>query len=239
MPKNYYLILGVTDHATPDEIKAAYRQQVKEYHPDRYGHDSEPFLSVQEAYCVLSDPRRRADYDQSLERARRRQFARRAQAEPFSPYTRQAEPFRAQEVVTHWSDVSLSQSFGHYSPSLEEIFDRLWGNYDLSTRPKAEHLESLHVEIPLSPDQARFGGSVRMMVPARVACQTCGGEGAVGPCECWRCAGQGAVAGEYPIEIAVPPGILSDYTAQIPLNQYGIHNFYLTVHFRVSRALFE
>jgi curved DNA-binding protein CbpA len=58
MAKNYYLILGVAPDAEVKQIKAAYRRRVKTLHPD-YGGDARPFLDLQEAYSVLSDPGRR------------------------------------------------------------------------------------------------------------------------------------------------------------------------------------
>ena len=54
MAKNYYSVLGVSDAAGGDEIRSAYRRQVKVYHPDHYGTDCEPFMDIQEAYSVLA-----------------------------------------------------------------------------------------------------------------------------------------------------------------------------------------
>ena len=59
---DYYNILGVTQHSTPDEIRQAYRKLVKEHHPDRGG-DSEKFKKINEAYDVLKDQQKRAEYD--------------------------------------------------------------------------------------------------------------------------------------------------------------------------------
>ena len=56
MPTNYYLTLGLASDAGPEEIKNAYRRLVKEFHPDRYGANGAPFLNIQKAYSVLSDP---------------------------------------------------------------------------------------------------------------------------------------------------------------------------------------
>jgi hypothetical protein len=44
------------------------------------------------------------------------------------------------------------------------MFDRLWSNFELVTRPKAERLESLTVDVPLSPRQAFAGGQMRILV---------------------------------------------------------------------------
>jgi molecular chaperone DnaJ len=63
MPKDYYLVLGITSEATLDDIKDAYRRLAKAYHPDHYGENHSPFLAIQEAYSVLSDPIKRQTHD--------------------------------------------------------------------------------------------------------------------------------------------------------------------------------
>ncbi|OUC15547.1 MAG: molecular chaperone DnaJ [Alkalinema sp. CACIAM 70d] len=64
--RNYYEILGVSRDAEGDEIKRAYRRLARQYHPDLNPGDraaEEKFKAVNEAYEVLSDPERRAQYD--------------------------------------------------------------------------------------------------------------------------------------------------------------------------------
>lgn len=65
--KDYYKILGVSEKASPDEIKKVYRKLALKYHPDKNPQNKreaeERFKEISEAYYVLSDPKRRKDYD--------------------------------------------------------------------------------------------------------------------------------------------------------------------------------
>lgn len=65
---DYYDILGVNKNASADEIKKAYRKQALEWHPDRHKEDKEAaekkFKEINEAYQVLSDPQKKAAFDQ-------------------------------------------------------------------------------------------------------------------------------------------------------------------------------
>lgn len=234
MKKNYYLILGIGTDASLEEIKSAYRRRALELHPDRSGRESEPFVELQEAYAVLSDPQRRRRYDQQAGPSAIHRPPWGPAPEPMTAGPQQAEPFSSVEPASAFKELSLTDSFTRFHPSFEELFDRLWSNFEPLTRPKAEHLESLQVEVRLTPEEARRGGIVRVMIPARATCSACGGRGGAGSYECWRCEGQGALTVEYPVDIPYPPGIRNDYTVRVPLDRFGIQNFYLTIRFRVG-----
>lgn len=64
--KDYYAILGVTKEASQDDIKKAYRKLAIKYHPDRNPNNKEAeekFKEIAEAYSVLSDEKKRSEYD--------------------------------------------------------------------------------------------------------------------------------------------------------------------------------
>ena len=64
--RDYYEVLGLAKGASDDEIKKAYRKLSKKYHPDinKEADAEEKFKEVSEAYEVLSDPQKKAAYDQ-------------------------------------------------------------------------------------------------------------------------------------------------------------------------------
>src|SRR5512139_703884 len=67
MDKDYYRILGVERRASATEIKRAYRKLARKFHPDLNPGDKSAeakFKEIQEAYSVLSDPKKRSQYDQ-------------------------------------------------------------------------------------------------------------------------------------------------------------------------------
>ena len=65
---NYYARLGIPVNATPEELRRAYREAARQLHPDTNveAGETELFLSVQEAYDVISDPEKRTAYDATL-----------------------------------------------------------------------------------------------------------------------------------------------------------------------------
>ena len=61
--KDYYEVLGIQKNASKDEVKKAFHKLAHKYHPDKGGGDTEKFKEVSEAYSVLSDEKKRAEYD--------------------------------------------------------------------------------------------------------------------------------------------------------------------------------
>jgi DnaJ-class molecular chaperone len=227
MAKSYYAILGISTGAKADEIRAAYRRLVKEFHPDRCFGRSDVFWQILEAYSVLSDDLERQRYDQKLINAKAEASVRR-RSHP------KPEPLIPEKKPPYFGDISPVRSFQTFIPSFDEIFDWLWSNFSSLNQPKSGRVQNLTLEVMLTDEQALLGGNAMVMVPARANCPTCRGYGNVGPYECSRCAGEGAIIGEVPISVAFPPGLTRDHAVMIPLERFGIRNIYLTIIFRPS-----
>jgi molecular chaperone DnaJ len=220
MATNYYLVLGVNVGASDEEIKAAFRRKAKEVHPDAGG-DDDAFRDVQEGYQVLSHPQLRASYDRRLHDQTKMRPRRAFSAE---------QEFR-EAPRRPARDISLSRSFERFEPSFDDLFERLWSNFTLRTRPKAERMEALTVDVLLSPEEVRAGGEIRLMVPAQLECPACEGEATIGGFRCWRCSGEGRVTSEFPVLIEYPAFTPKGYFVGVPLDHLGIRNFYLVARF--------
>jgi DnaJ-class molecular chaperone len=227
MAKSYYAILGISANASEADIRSAFRRLAKEYHPDRYAGDSQAFREIQEAYSVLANSRRRREYEQRIFKVPAKTSLRRTRYH-------EPEPLIPEEGPIDMGEISPVRSFQSFTPSFDEIFDWLWRNYASLSSPKSNRFQNLTLEVTLTPEQARRGGSARIMVPAQAACPICRGYGGVGLYECSRCAGEGAISGEVPISVAFPPGLTRDHAVMIPLDRFGLRNLHITVLFRPS-----
>ena len=225
MAKSYFAILGVSSNASSAEIQSAYRRLAKEFHPDHYDGDSEPFIRVQEAYSILGNPLRRRAYEDTLARQK-------PVSQPGSPRQSGPEPLIPEDKSIDFGEISPVRSFQRYTPSMDEVFDWLWQNFTTMDPPKSRRIENLILEVLLTREQARHGGNAKVMVPAWATCPACRGLGHIGVYECRQCAGEGAITGEIPVTISFPAGITSDHSVMIPLERFGIRNLYLTVLFR-------
>lgn len=201
--QDYYNVLGITRTATEAEIKKAYREQARKYHPDvnKAGDAEERFKAVNEAYQVLSDPEKRAKYDQF--------------GADWERY--QAAPDGAGADFGQW----FSQAGGHpgnvrfeYRTSggdgFSDFFETLFGEGRTTGRRRArsprkgddrEHT----VEIPL---REAFSGTTRLFeIQSTDPCSNCRGTGIVNGDLCYTCEGAGSVGRKSKLEVSIPAGI--------------------------------
>lgn len=153
--KDYYDVLGVSKSASKDEIKKAYRKLSKKYHPDinkEEGAD-EKFKEITEAYEVLSDENKRANYDQFGHAG--------AQNGGFG------QGFGGQDF----------SSFG--GGGFEDIFSSFFGGAQRQRDPNAPRRgDDLQYTMTVTFEEAVFGTEKEISIRKDVTCHTCDGEGA-------------------------------------------------------------
>ena len=230
--KDYYKILGVSRNASQEEIKKAYYKLAHEYHPDKKGGDEQKFKEINEAYQVLSDKNKRAQYDQ---------FGSTFNGQGFS-----SQGFNN----VNWQDFA-SNFGGTQDFDLEDLFDMFQGGFGRTSRKRdtkrgndievevVVSLESVlenqtkHIKINKFISCSRCNGSGREPGTSFKKCPTCGGsgrieeikktflgnfaqvrtcpecsgEGSIPENICNVCQGEGRVKKEETIEIKIPQGI--------------------------------
>ena len=239
--KDFYKILGIGAKASEEEIKKAYRRLAKKYHPDANPDNKlaeEKFKEVSEANDILSDPKKREQYD------------------------------RMRTLGFDFSSASRGQgrrSASGTNPNMEDILSGLdvgdFGDFfDLGKRQRQERYgpqrgEDIYMEVELPFEKAISGGESLLSVPRDENCPTCKGSGAKpgtkvekcshcdgrgtisnnqgffatsGPCPhcygrgkvvgeaCSTCNGSGQVKKTSKIAFKIPPGVDSGSKIRIP-----------------------
>lgn len=161
MPKDYYKILGVSKNATKEEIKKAYKQLAKKYHPDvnKESGATEKFKEINEAAQVLGDDEKRAQYDQF------------GDAEAF----KQASGFRGFDFSDFGFDFTDFASF-----DFGDIFDRFFGGGPFTTRARRSPSRGadLRYDMEIILEDAAFGAEKEIFIPRNETCPECSGSGA-------------------------------------------------------------
>jgi len=170
--RDYYEVLGLTKAASPEEIKKAYRQNAKKYHPDVNKDDpdaAEKFKEVAEAYEILSDDQKRSAYDQFGHDA-------------FDPTRMGAGGFGG-------ADFGGAGGFG-------DIFDLFFGGGGGQRRRGPQRGADREVRLDISFEDAVFGAEKEMDIMRVESCSKCDGSGAEPgskPKTCSHCQGTGQV----------------------------------------------
>ncbi|MFA6502652.1 MAG: molecular chaperone DnaJ [Candidatus Paceibacterota bacterium] len=179
MAKDYYNVLGVDKKATQDDIKKAFRKLAHKYHPDKGGTDESKFKEITEAYSVLSDEKKRREYDAY------------GQSFPGGAPHGGGNPFGGFDFS------QFQQGFGQGGVEFDfgDIFGDMFqgGRGGRARAPRGRDI-SIDLEIPFK--DAVFGTDRTVLIGKVSTCDTCKGNGAKAGTEletCKTCNGTGSV----------------------------------------------
>ena len=165
MSKDLYEILGVSEGATAEDLRKAYRDLAKKNHPDANQNNPEAeerFKAISDAYDILGNPEKREKYDQM----------RRGGHDPFA-------------------GAAGTEGFSDLSDILRSMFGGSMDPFGGRTQT-GQASRSVEVEIPFIT--AVRGGSVNRVLQLPVSCDLCGGAGGNGRDTCASCKGSGRVS---------------------------------------------
>jgi molecular chaperone DnaJ len=176
MAKDYYNVLGVDRKASQDDIKKAFRKLAHKYHPDKGGDDAK-FKEVTEAYTVLSDDKKRREYD--------------TYGQAFAG----GSPHGAGQGFGGFDFNQFQQGFGNGGVEFDfgDIFGDVFGGRAGNRTPRGRDI-SIDLEVPFK--DAIFGTTRKVLIAKVATCDLCRGSGAKPGTEletCATCAGKGQV----------------------------------------------
>lgn len=179
MNNDYYQVLGIDKKASKEEIKSAFRKLAHKFHPDKNNGDEKKFKEVNEAYQVLSDDKKRAEYD---------------------TYGRVFEGGAPGGGASGGFGFDFGDLFrgaggmGGGNPDLEDLFQGFFGGGGGGRRTKRGR--DISIDIQISFADAVFGTSRNVLISKVGACDTCKGTGAkkgTSQVKCSQCGGKGKI----------------------------------------------
>lgn len=178
MAKDYYQILGVDKKAPKEEIKKAFRTLAHKYHPDKKTGDDAKFKEINEAYSVLSDDNKRAQYDQ------------------FGSSGSNMGGFNSSSGFDGFDFSQFTQG-GFQNGGVEFDFSDIFGDiFGGGGRRQAKRGRDISIDIEISFEDSVFGVERTILLNKTSKCDVCSGTGAEKGSElstCETCNGKGSI----------------------------------------------
>ena len=249
--RDYYEVLGVAKNANADEIKKAYRKAAIKYHPDKNPGDKEAeekFKEAAEAYDVLSNPEKRARYDQFGHAGMS------GAAGAGGGFGGFGGGFSMEDIFSQFGDIfgghggfgGFSSGFGGGGQSrqrkfrgsdlrvkvklnLKEISTGVEKKFKLKKYVECSHCHGTGAEGDGGTETCptchgtgsvtRTQQSIFGMMQTQSVCPQCGGEGKIIKNKCKECNGEGVIYGEEVVTVKIPAGVAEGM--QVTINGKG------------------
>jgi molecular chaperone DnaJ len=197
--KDFYNVLGVSEKATADEIKKQYRRLAKQHHPDSNKGDAksaERFKEISEAYQVLSDEKKRKQYDEMRRLGAFDGFASRG---PSRDGARARPGGTGPRAGTAGGPGSFEEFDVGGLGGLGDLFSSMFGGGGgRAQRPSGpEQGQSVETTLEISFATAALGGKIPIELEVNEECATCHGSGAAKGAKiqtCPECGGRGTIS---------------------------------------------
>ncbi|MBP6855570.1 MAG: DnaJ domain-containing protein [Candidatus Pacebacteria bacterium] len=178
--KDYYELLGVPKNASSEDIKKAFRKLAHQYHPDKAHGNEQKFKEINEAYQVLSDEKKRAQYDR---------FGNAFSGAGGGGFSGSGGPFSG----FGFGQEGVEFDFGDLGDLFGSMFGGGFGGHAKTKKHKGNDIEAT---IDITLKQSFFGETITVSIKTDVSCQSCSGKGVEagsGFKTCSVCAGNGSV----------------------------------------------
>lgn len=158
---DYYNVLGVSKNASKEEIKKAFRKLAHKHHPDKSGGNDADFKKVNEAYQVLSDDKKRAEYDRY--------------GKVFSDGA--GAGAGAQGGAWDFGGFSAGGQGQSFDGDLGDIFGDLFNFGGAQSGNRRRRGRDISIDIELTFEESIFGTVRKVLLSKLSPCEKCGGEG--------------------------------------------------------------
>lgn len=182
--RDYYEILGIQKGASKDDVKKAFRNLAHRYHPDKKGGDEQKFKEASEAYSVLSDDKKRAEYD-----TYGRVFGGNGGG--------QAGGFDPSQGFGGFDFSDFAKGFGGQGGFSNEFdLGDIFGDFFGGGGGRQRRGRDISIDVELSFEESIFGTERRVLLNKTSICDSCNGSGAekgTGEKTCTTCNGKGKI----------------------------------------------